>query len=303
MKRRMRLAMSTSCLIYTMERRLLEAAFGFQAENMPVPVNQEINDRMCDFLREVVEAVNSNPVDALEFYFSPTLDRVQMVDAVLPVLNKEVWSVHGPYGKYLDLSSPDPIAKECCIDGYRETILFAKDLGAKVVVVHPGHKTHHDVSRQLRMQNAIQGIKRVAEIAANNDIILAVEPMPNNEIGCKMDEIMYIIEQVNSPIVGINFDTNHLFPAVAVPEYIRKSGNNLRSIHISDQEDAERHWLPFAGNLNWKAVLQALADSKYMGPLVYETHIKNAVSVKDAVEIICQNYEKLGSLIPNEVNN
>lgn len=297
----LRLAMSTSALIYTMDRSMLEAAFGLQSKGPVQPVSREINNMMCDFLLDVAASVNKYPVDALELYFSPTLDRVQLAEAIRPILQKEVWSVHGPYGKYLDTSSPDPIAKECTVKGYREAILFAKDLDAKVVVVHPGHKTWHDVSRDIRMNCSIEAIRKIADIAGEHNITLAVEPMPNDEIGCSMDEVLHIVEQVNSPVVGINFDTNHLYPATSIPSYIRMADGLIKSIHISDQEDAERHWLPFMGNLDWQAVLDALVLGGYSGPLVYETHIRDAVNTEDAVDAVCRNYEKLALLIPNNL--
>ena len=297
----MRQALSTSAFIYVMDKELVEKAFVAPIRGQIEPIGPILDIRMDDFLVELADAVNSSPIDALECYFSPTLDRLRMTDLLLSRVRKDFWSVHGPYGRYLDVSSPELPGRVDAIAGYKEAILFAESLGAKVVVIHPGHKTMYDVPRNVRLEYAINSIKQIAEFAGERNIQAAVEPLPNDEIGSSLEEVLDIIEKVNTPNVGVNFDTNHLFPASSIPALIRKARGLITSVHISDQDDVERHWLPFTGKLDWTDVLQALTDADYTGPLVYETHIREAKNVSDVLNIITTNYIRLSSLMPESV--
>lgn len=300
MNKAMRHALSTSAFIYVMSKELVEKVFVTPGKTVSITCDDRINSLMEDFLKELVQAINTYPIEAVECYFSMALDRHRMTDALLPI-TKEFWSVHGPYGKYYDTSSPEPESRAGAIRGCSEAILLAESLGAKVVVIHPGHSTVYDVPRQLRIDCSIDSIKQIADFAGEHGTRLAVEPLPNDEIGCRIDEVIDIIDKVNRPNVGVNFDTNHLFPASAIPSLIRKVKGLITSVHISDQDDIERHWLPFQGKLDWKEVLQAFSDAGYNGPLVYETHIRDAKDPNEVASIVSANYKELSKLIPESV--
>ncbi len=98
--------------------------------------------------------------------------------------------------------------------------------------------------------------------------------------------------------MGVNFDVNHLFPPEAIPGMIRKAGSRILNVHVSDQDGIERHWLPFAGTMDWAEVLKALTDAGYTGPLIYETHIRDASNCMEAGRIIVDNYHRLIELAP-----
>jgi D-psicose/D-tagatose/L-ribulose 3-epimerase len=283
-----------------MSKELVEKVFVAPGKSTFVEFDDRINSLMEDFLWDLVRAINKYPIEAVECYFSVALDRHRMAD-VLSTITKEIWSVHGPYGKFYDTSSPELESRTGAIKGCCEAVLLAKSLGAKVVVIHPGHSTAYDVPRQLRIDHSIDSIKQIADFAGEHGVKLAVEPLPNNEIGCFIEEVIEIIEKVNRPNVGVNFDTNHLYPAAAIPSLIRKVKGMIASVHISDQDDIERHWLPFLGKLDWKEVLQAFIDAGYNGPLVYETHIREAKDPDEVASIVSANYVELSKLIPESV--
>jgi sugar phosphate isomerase/epimerase len=173
----------------------------------------------------------------------------------------------------------------------------AKRLGAKVVVAHPGSNTDYGVPKQTRLEIAADNIRKVAGKAAESGIKIAVEPLPKQEPGNTLDEVLWIIERIDRDNVGINFDVNHLFPPEAIPSLIRKAGNKIFSVHISDQDGNERHWLPFMGALDWKEVLSALKETGYQGPLIYETHIRDVKTCEEVGRAVVENYKCLSKLI------
>ena len=139
-------------------------------------------------------------------------------------------------------------------------------------------------------------LKKVADMAGESGLKIAVEPLPKDEAGNSLDEVLWIIEKINRPNVGINFDVNHLFPPENIPSLIRKAGELIRSMHISDQDGQERHWLPFEGTLDWQEIIKALTEIGYSGPLIYETHIQNVQTCDEVGRKVVDNYRRLISL-------
>ena len=276
-----------------MPRELLLAAYPSMTGSRPVKMDAQQNSMMVDFMRNVMRVMNDMEIEAMECYHSICWDNDAILNVVLDKPNVEFWSVHAPYGTYADPSSPDDEIRQMAVDAYLNAVNVAGRIGAKVLVAHPGANAAYDISRKDRFELVIDPLSRVADAAAEVGLKMAVEPLPKNEIGNNLDDVLRIIERLNRPNVGINFDVNHLFPPESVPDLIRKAGDRIFSVHISDQDGQERHWLPFAGTLDWPAILAALKSTGYTGPLIYETHIREATTCEDVGKAVVENYRQL----------
>ena len=279
-----------------MPRELLLAAYSGSNGRMPVVFDDRQNAMMADFMSEIMHTVNNKQIDALECYHSVSYNNNAILKVMLDNPNVEFWSVHAPYGKYADPSSPDVEIRQNSIKSFANAIDVASKLGSKVIVSHPGTQVEYDVPKQNRLEFSAETLKQVADMAGEHNLNIAVEPLPKNEAGSSLDEVLWIIEQINRPNVGINFDVNHLFPAEAIPGLIRKAGSLIKSMHISDQDGQERHWLPFKGTLDWKDILKALKETGYTGPLIYETHISDAQNCEEVGQMVVDNYKRLINL-------
>lgn len=258
-----------------------------------VKLDDRLNRLMADFTQEMMDEVNSADVSAMELYHSMIWDADKVLEPICNDPKVEFWSVHAPYGRNLDPSSTNPETRKASIAAYCSGVDVARRVGAKVVVAHPGAKADYDMPASERIKFVPEVIAKAADYAADYGVKIAVEPLPNDETGSTLEEVLWIIDQVDRPNVGVNIDVNHLFPASAIPDMIRKAGELLFTCHISDQDDHERHWLPFEGKLDWRAVIDAFVEVGYDGPLIYETHIKNTGSIKEAVATIVDNYHRL----------
>lgn len=296
-----RLGLSGSSFAYVMHRELVVTAYMSARADKPASFDTRQNLMMQDFMRDMMRVMNSDGIAAMECYHSTAWDNEPIMEIILDNPNVEFWSLHAPYGSFYDPSSPDDEIRKNAIAAYSDAIEAAHNLGAGIVVAHPGANTEYDVYRDSRLGFCVDTYKHIADFAGERGIKLALEPLPKNEVGNTLDELLWIVENIGRQNVGINFDVNHLFPADAIPGLIRKAGEMILSVHISDQDDQERHWLPFTGKLNWKEVLKALADSGYKGPLVYETHIKEAQTCEDVGRVVMENYQELIKLAPAEI--
>lgn len=276
-----------------MPKELLQAAWP------PIKkFDDRLNAMMVDFMREMMHTVNTMDIDAMECYHSVAWDRDQIIDVALENPNVEFWSVHAPYGRFADISSPNVDDRERAVQACCESVLAAARLGAKVVVTHPGADIDYGVPKKSQIPLTIDPFRKIADFAGERGISIAIEPLPKGEVGNTLRGVLDIIETVDRPNVGVNFDVNHLFPPEQIPAMIRQAGSRILSMHISDQDGIERHWLPFAGTMDWSEVLCALVDIGYTGPLMYETHIHDVEGCDKVGEPIVENYRRLIQLAP-----
>jgi sugar phosphate isomerase/epimerase len=84
--------------------------------------------------------------------------------------------------------------------------------------------------------------------------------------------MMRLIEHVNSPALGMNFDPSHLFPMGELPQVvIYELGQRIFHTHFSDNDGTSNaHWRPGKGKIDWKGVLKALQAVGYDGVISIE---------------------------------
>lgn len=272
---------------------MVKAVFVTAQHGVPRKLDDRQNGLMVEFMRQMMRAMGRPEVACMECYHSMVWDRDAVLDVVAADTSVEHWSVHAPYGRCFDPSSPDPDIRRGAAAAAADAIDAAVRIGAQVVVVHPGADVAYPVSRDERLDHAVDTLGLAADLAAANGIRMAVEPMPKSEVGNTLDELLEIVDRLDSPVVGVNFDVNHLFPPEEIPAMIRRTGSRILSVHVSDQDGEERHWLPFEGDIDWRETLEALGETGYEGPLIYETHIRGAQTCDDVVSAIVDNYEQL----------
>ncbi|MGC8861586.1 MAG: sugar phosphate isomerase/epimerase family protein [Armatimonadota bacterium] len=291
--RPLRPGISGSSFAYLMPRELVVAAYLDAREGRPIAFDRRQNRIMVDFMREMMDAINDSPIAAMECYHSLAWDNEPILELLLDRPRVEFWSVHAPYGRYFDPSSPEVEGRDGALAGLLDSIRVARRLGAKVVVAHPGVDIVYDTPREIRLGHAADTIRRAAEVAGESGIKIGIEPMPKREIGNSLDEVLRLVEMIDMANAGITFDTNHVFPPGKVPELIRRAGGLIVNVHVSDQDGIERHWLPGDGKLDWHAVLAALKDTGFSGPLIYETHIRDAMDCGELVRRVVENYSRI----------
>lgn len=296
MPKPLRLGISGSSFVNVMPSEILSAAYLTALRDRPGRLDDRQNRMMADFMRDLMRAVSSCGIEAMECYHSTSWDDDLVLQPVEEARGVELWSVHAPYGRYFDPSSPDEEARESAVAGLLDTVAVARRLGIELVVVHPGANIDYDVPKRARLDLAVQSLSRAADVAAEDGVALVVEPLPKNEPGNSLDEVMWIIAQINRPNVGINFDVNHVFPPEEMPGLIRRAGSQVMSVHISDQDGQERHWMPFEGRLDWKGIVESLRQIGYRGPLIYEAHVKGAKSCEEVARAVVENYRRLAAV-------
>lgn len=149
----------------------------------------------------------------------------------------------------------------------RDSCATAKKLGVKMMCVVAGNDIA-GVSQEKMHDAVIAGLKRVAPIAADNDIILVLEPM-NVRVDHKghclygSPNAIKIVRAVNSPHVKILWDLYHMHISEGdLCGHLREGIKDLAYVQIADHPGRME---PGTGEIHYNRVLRELHDLGYTG--------------------------------------
>jgi sugar phosphate isomerase/epimerase len=145
----------------------------------------------------------------------------------------------------------------------------ASRFGAKVVVIHPGRDVpSRDRGRELRW--ARESLTRAVDLVPDG-VALAMETMSADSLGGRPAEMLALLDGFDASRVGICLDSGHVHQGRDVPDYIRGVSGRIVTVHLHDNDGTrDAHAMPGDGTIDWPAVLGALGEAGYGGPLVGE---------------------------------
>ena len=119
--------------------------------------------------------------------------------------------IHGLCGKNYDLNIVDSNQREIMLHDHAKAFRLARKIGAETYVMHIGawccvENCWYGNEDNLRSL-AIQTLEKLLPIAEENNITIAIENAfePSNT----PDELLYYLERVKSPALGVCFDAGH----------------------------------------------------------------------------------------------
>lgn len=193
----------------------------------------------------------------------------------------QVWSVHLPFSKELDISLTDDAARSENVAILTEMIRLAGEFGPKKLVLHPSSEPIADSDRAQRLRCAKESIGKLLPVAKEIGAQLCIENLPRTCLGRTSDEMRYLIEDY--PEVMVCFDSNHLLIEDHA-SFFRNVGERIGTIHASDYDMSdERHWMPGQGIINWPIFLTSLMHYGYEG--VFMTEVKGSYSAADVMNV------------------
>jgi sugar phosphate isomerase/epimerase len=157
------------------------------------------------------------------------------------------------------------------VDDAAEAIRLAAAMDAKCVVVYSGARAGHTHNHARRL--FITALKELAPLAAEHEIVLAIEPM---HAACggectfltSLDDALAIVEQIDHPAVRLSFDTYQLGSVEGVADRLRELAPRIAIVHLADGHppDEEQHRTPLGrGCVPLKELIAALHDGGYDG--------------------------------------
>jgi sugar phosphate isomerase/epimerase len=120
----------------------------------------------------------------------------------------------------------------------------------------------------------LEGLRTIGEEAVLAGVRVGLEPV--NRIGgenwtmiSSIPEAVELLETVDCPALGIQFDTWHLWNTETLPDDIEREVGRFVGVHVADWRDSTRSWadrvLPGDGLANLPAILGALDRAGWNG--------------------------------------
>ncbi|MBJ3774307.1 sugar phosphate isomerase/epimerase family protein [Acuticoccus mangrovi] len=177
------------------------------------------------------------------------------------------------------IASDDPAARQGGLDYLRYAIEVATDLGATIIggplygepLVFAGRAPvpHGAEAIAERAARTVAGLATVAPEAAAAGVVFGLEPLNRFEtdIVCTTRQAIEVVDRVGSSGLGLMLDTFHMnMEERSIPDAIRAAGSRI--VHFQANENHRGH--PGTGHLDWPAIMRALADVGYAGPVSLE---------------------------------
>ncbi len=168
---------------------------------------------------------------------------------------------------------PDKERREIRIRHTLDSLKVAKTLACENISVPPGGPLN-GMSRKDAMSLFHEGLEQVIPLAEELDIRLLVEPEPDLMIETT-DQFLDFIRDVQSSVVGINFDIGHFYCAGEAPQ---KSFETLYEwvghVHLEDiaPDRTHNHLIAGHGAIAFKDVLQTMVNLGYTGDISLELY-------------------------------
>jgi len=223
---------------------------------------------------------------ALDTYYTSV--QIKQLRALLADLGLELSEfVSTPHG----MASPDATVRAQAIEHFKRMVEVAVELGTKMVnsvaanpfelavprimEKHLAQEWSLGFGRGLNWQqnwtDYVDVMRQCCAICEDAGLRYALEPHPYRLMR-NSASMLRLLDQVDSPALGMNFDPSHLFPMGEISEMVvYEVGDRIFHTHFSDNDGTSNaHWRPGKGQINWQAVLQALHDVGYNNVLSIE---------------------------------
>jgi sugar phosphate isomerase/epimerase len=184
-----------------------------------------------------------------------------------------ICSVHTPFGKGIDISSPLRDVGEQTIKTYRTCIDAAQYLGARAVIFHPTAYQQHD-RMDLRRKSIVDNVNALLDYTGKTGVRLAVE---NDRFEPANEVLAYSLDEITDARYGFCYDSSHDNLVAQPLALLRKYGHRLFTTHISDNRGTkDDHMLPYEGALNWDGFCSIFSCVDFNGVFLLEVEMRES---------------------------
>ncbi len=181
-------------------------------------------------------------------------------------------TIHAPF---LDLNpgSFEPLVREASLRRALQTLAAAGELGARLVVFHPGYdhwRYGKEKASWLEQSRTFWG--PLADHAARSGCLLALENI--------FEQGPDLLAAVDSPQLGHCFDVGHwhIFSSTPLPEWFSRLGPRTVHLHLHDNGGTQDDHLPIGeGRINFAALFDLISGLPAPPSMTLEAHDEAAL--------------------------
>ena len=187
-----------------------------------------------------------------------------------------ICSVHAPFyrtvpdaalGRFLSISAANETERRAAID---ETSVLLAQMPlptTDLLVVHPGMPA--DFAEPASTDRLRAALEELLAPASERGVRIALENMPFPGAGC--EEVLAIVDRLDSPHLGLGFDLGHANVLAASPDLVGECLARAWLIHAHDNDgESDSHLLPCDGTIDWRTVATGLRLRCRQAPFVLE---------------------------------
>jgi len=196
----------------------------------------------------------------------------------------------GLFWKY-NLASPDETVRKKGIEILKDSLQFAADIEAKVVLVVPAVAVA-EIPYQRTWELAKESISEASSKAEDLGVVIGVENVWNRFLYSPL-EFRRFIEEINHPNVKAYFDVGNVWFLSFPQQWIRHLAELIACVHVKGFHRPTLQFRPLLqGDVPWPEVMKALREVGYDGFLNVEVSpypghpLKSAMDNKTALDII-----------------
>ena len=220
------------------------------------------------------------------FFLNNDNDKIASAAEVLRENGIAIRSIHAPYGSNCNLSNPDAQERSKAIQKTRDLLYKAAAADVEMIIIHPGIAGVSEPAEQDRLNLlAYDSVSQLIDAAEESGVAMALENMPPAYPGCEIRHILEIVDRINSPSLGICFDSGHAHICGNMVECMEAFGERIISIHMQDNDGTrDMHLQPPYGTTDWPAFVETLPKINYDRPITIEARPWGGASYRQMQE-------------------
>ena len=236
-------------------------------------------------------------VDGLEFYSGFLKDDEEFLNEVKVALDKHNLAMPmlccSP-----DFTQPDPVLLEKEIEREKRMIEITAHFGGKYCRVLSGQR-RPELSREKGVAQVVRVIKGLLPFAEEHGVVLTMENHYKDnywqfpEFAQKMDVFVEIVEQLDSPWFGVNYDPSNTILAGEDPlELLERVKHRVVTMHASDRylksgtiEDLRREEdsVGYASRLSHGVIGKGMNDYDKIFSILHSVGFNSWISIEDGM--------------------
>jgi sugar phosphate isomerase/epimerase len=169
---------------------------------------------------------------------------------------------------------PDKHYRQIRIEHTRRSLTLARELGARCITTEPGGPVEPGTSWLAALDLFVEGLKPLIEHAEKEGVLLLIEPEPGLLIETA-DQFLELMQHLDSPAVGLNFDIGHFYCVGDDPApTVKRLAPYIRHFHLEDiaASRVHHHLVPGEGAIDFAGTFQAIQAMGYDGWITIELY-------------------------------
>jgi sugar phosphate isomerase/epimerase len=174
------------------------------------------------------------------------------------------------------------------VDYTAASLRTAAALGADYISIEPGGPVPAGKSREWAEDRFVEGLQELLPVADETGVDLLVEPEPDLLVETT-DEFLALLDRVDSPRIGCNFDAGHLYCVGEDPaEVVDRLAEYTRHYHLEDipADRSHEHTQLGDGAMDLDGFLEAVEATGYDGFVTVELYPYEETAAETAREAL-----------------